>query len=83
MNNNGTEATTTTRLMLLNARSIKNKDHIIIAELENYKIELAVLTETWIKSNQQDEAWLNQSKFKQGNYDIIIHNQLGTRKGEE
>ena len=41
-NNNGTEATTTTRLMLLNARSTKNKDHIIIAELENHKIEIAV-----------------------------------------
>ena len=28
--------------MLLNARSIKNKNHIIIAELENHKIEFAV-----------------------------------------
>ena len=37
--------------MLLNARSIKNKDHVIIAELENNKIEIAILTETWIKSN--------------------------------
>ena len=72
-NNNGTEATTT-RLKLLNVRSIKNKDHIIIAELENYKIEIAVLTETKMKLNQQDKAWLNQSKFKQGNYDIITHN---------
>ena len=33
------------------------------------------------KSNQQDEAWLNQSKFKQGNYNIITHNQLGDKRG--
>ena len=49
MSNNGTEVKTTTRLMLLNARSIKNEDYIIIAELENNKIEIVVLTETWIK----------------------------------
>ena len=72
--NNDTEATTATRLMLLNARIIKKKHHIIIAELENHKMEIAVLIETWIKLNQQDEAWLNQSKFKQDNDDIITHN---------
>ena len=38
MNNDGTEVKTTAGLMLLNARSIRNKDHIIIAELENNKI---------------------------------------------
>ena len=38
MNNKGTAVKTTTILMLLNARSINNKDHIIIAELENNKI---------------------------------------------
>ena len=59
--------------MLLNARSIKNKDHVIIAELKYHK-KFAVLTEIWIKSNQQDEVWLNQSKFKWGIYDIITHN---------
>ena len=47
--------------MLLNARLIKNKDHIIIAELEDNKIETAVHTKTWIKLNQQDKAWFNQS----------------------
>ena len=81
MNNNGTKAKTKSRLKLLNARSIKNKDHIIIAELEKYKIEIAVLTETWIKSNQHDKAWLNQSKFKQVNYNIITHNLLGDKRG--
>ena len=81
MSNNGTGVKTTTWLMLLNARSIKNKDHIIIAEPENNKIE--ILTETWIKSKQQDEACLNQSKFKQGNYDIITQINQGKRKGEE
>ena len=47
-----------------------------ITELENNKIEISVLTETWIKSNQQDKAWLNQYEFKQGNYDIITCNHL-------
>ena len=75
MNNSGTEVKKkNTRLMLLNARSIKNKDYIIIVELENSKIEIALLTETWIGSNQQDKAWPNQSEFKQDNYHIIRHN---------
>ena len=80
-NNNGTSVKTTTRLILLNARSIKKKNHIIIAELENNKIEIAIHTETWIKSNQQHKAWLNQSKFKQGNYYIITHKWLGDKQG--
>ena len=81
MNNNGTKDTTTARLMLLNARSIKNMDHIIMADIENHKIEIAVLTETWIKLNEQEKAWLNQFKSKQGNYNIITHKQPGDRRG--
>ena len=48
-NNNGTRLKKITKLMLLNARLIKNKDNIITDELENNKIEIVVLTETWIK----------------------------------
>ena len=34
-----------------------------------------VLTETWLKVNTEDQAWLNQSDFKQGNYDTLTHNR--------
>ena len=68
--------------MLLNAKSIKNYDHIIMAELENHRIEIAVLTETWIMSNQQDISWLNQSEFKQGTMTSSPTTDLGTSEGE-
>ena len=32
---------------------------------------MAVLTETWLKDDTEDQAWLNQSDFKQGNYDKL------------
>ena len=52
-----------------------------MAELENHKIEIEVLTETRIKSNQQDKAWFNQSKFKQGNCNIFKHKSLEDNRG--
>ena len=83
MNNNGTKATTTSRLMPLNARSIKNKDNIIMAELENQKVEIAVLTDTWIKLNQLGESWLNQSNSNRATMTSSHTTNQGTREREE
>ena len=52
-----------------------------MAEQDNQKVEIAVLIEAWIKLNEEDEAWLNQSEFRQGNYYIITHNWPGENRG--
>ena len=70
------------RLATLNARLVKNKDLIISQELNDHKIDMAVITETWLKDTPEDEAWANQSQLIQGHYKVKVHNRLGPKKGE-
>ena len=69
------------RLATLNARLVKNNDLIISQELNNHKIDIAVITESWLKDTPEDEAWTDQSELIQGNYKVKIHNRPGPRKG--
>ena len=52
------------RIVKLNARSVKNKDQIIVQELTN---------------NDINAAWLNQSELCQGHYEISTHNRPGEK----
>ena len=75
------ETTSTTRMVTLNARSVERKDQAIIGELNNKNVNIALLAKTWLKDNTKDQAWLDQSDFKQGNYDTLIHNRPSDKKG--
>ena len=52
---NGLEVVNNIRLATLNARLVKNNDLIISQELNNHKIDIAVITETWLKDTPEDE----------------------------
>ena len=49
------------KIATLNARSVKNKDQLLFQELADNDIDIAQITETWLKDSQEDEAWVNQS----------------------
>ena len=59
------------RIVTLNARLVRNKDHIILQELHDSSVDMAVIPETWLKDKEANDAWLNQSELKQFNCDII------------
>ena len=61
--------------------SIKNKDLVLSKQLGNLNINLAVLTETWIKDTPEDKAWLNQSELMQNNITVKTHNRPSQKKG--
>ena len=69
------------RIATLNARSVKNKGHPIVQQLHETGVDLAVITETWLKDTDTDKTRLNQSECKQSNYDILLQNRPGQRKG--
>ena len=69
------------RIATINARSVKNKDQIILQEFTSNDINAAVITETWTKYTQEDLAWLNQSELCQDPYEISTHNRLGEKRG--
>ena len=39
-----------------------------------------MITETWLKDMDIDEAWLNQLELRQSNYDILLQNRPGAKK---
>ena len=70
------------RIATVNARSVRNKDQMIVQELTNNDIYIALITETWTKDTQEDLAWLNQSELCQGHYEISTHNRPGETRGD-
>ena len=54
---NGLEVVNNIRLATFNTRLVQNKDLIISQELNDHKIDIAVITETWLKDTPEDEAW--------------------------
>ena len=67
--------------MTLNARSVRNKDHLIVQELHDSSADMEVITETWLEDTEVYNLCLNQSELKQCNYDVLTQNRPGPKKG--
>ena len=67
------------RLAQFNAQSIKNKDGIILEHLTAGKIDIAVVTETWLKDD--DGIWLQGSNINKGCYRTYTSNRSMKRGG--
>ena len=65
------------RIATLHARSVRNKDQMIVQELTDNDVDVTLITETWTKDTQEDLAWLNQSELCQGHYEISTHSRPG------
>ena len=63
------------KIATLNARSVKNKDQLLFQELTDNSIDIGLITETWLKDTQEDEAWVNQSALQQNSYKTWLHNR--------
>ena len=60
-------------LMLANVQSIKSKTELVMDYLLDNKVDIAILTETWLSDN--DEIWLNTSDLNQHGYKTINQNR--------
>ena len=78
----GKETTSTIKLATLNTRSVKNKNEMIVNEFIKTKIDIGLLTETWLKDTAKYQAWINQSDLTQSNFILQQHHQQGNRKGQ-
>ena len=79
-NHNQEAASNNMRTATLNSWSVKKKDHLIVQQLHETDVDIAVLTETWLKDTDVDDAWLNQLELRQSNYDILLQNRPGPKK---
>ena len=55
-NHNQEAASNNMRIATLNARSVKNKDHLSVQQLPETDKDIAVITETWLKDTDVDKA---------------------------
>ena len=81
MVNQDQEHVRTVCIATINMNSIKNKELLLIEQLNNLNIDLVVLTETWLEDTPEDKAWLEQSKLMQNNFTVRTHNRPGQKKG--
>lgn len=65
----------------LNARSIKNKLQSILSYIYEEKIDLCVITETWLDSTEADQVWLSSQGIQDVGVKMDIHNRQGKRGG--
>ena len=67
------------KIVTLNARSVKNKDHYIMDCIKNFGWDLTVITETWLTEN--DQIWIDASELCKYRNKILMKNRIGKRGG--
>ena len=51
------------RIMLVNAQSMKNKEHALLEHIDDLNTDILGITETWITNNDKDKVWKNSCCF--------------------
>ena len=64
----GKETACTIKLATLNARSVKNKDEMIVNEFIKDKIDIGLLTGISLNDTHEDQASVNQSDLTKSNF---------------
>ena len=67
------------KIVTLNARSVKNKDHYIMDCIRTFDWDLVVITETWLPEN--DQNWIDASELSKYGYKIQTKNRIGKKGG--
>ena len=55
-------------ISVFNAQSIRNKEALILDHLLQHKVDLAVVTETWLMGTDRDKVWLQSSDVNKDIY---------------
>ena len=66
---------------LANVQSIRRKDSILYGYLHSIKYDISVVTETWLRNDEADDAWLQSSDLCINEYNFL--NQIRRIDQEE
>ena len=67
-------------MLTINTRSIKPKEDIILEALNEYKIDLLVTTETWLKDTEDYWQWLSGSELNRNGFQTLPINRKTKRE---
>ena len=77
----GTFIDSNIKLSTLNVRSLKNKSAIVYQELMDNNIDLAVITETWLKDTDSDIDWCKTCEFNNDTFCFKPLNRTSSKGG--
>ena len=66
---------------MLNTRSIKSKEELIMENFSEYKLDALFITETWLQNTDEDNNWLQASEFHKDDHEIFNINRQNKREG--
>ena len=64
---------------LVNIQSLKHKSSDLVTYLNDAKLDLCILTETWLR--EEDDSWVSCSDLNITNYRLSISNRINRRGG--
>ena len=73
--------TSNTRFVLVNARSIKNKDLMLHQHLIEKEIDICIVTETWLVQTDIDKIWYESTVLNRNQFQLFPSNRQGQRGG--
>ena len=65
----------------INVQSIRNKDLQVSELLENYDLDILVLTETWLTNSDTDKQWLENTQLNRHPYNLLQKNRPNGKGG--
>ena len=71
----GRNRTKQLHLLLSNIQSIKNKELLLLEHLNNNRIDIAVITESWLNEDT-DKAWVLTSQLNRNGFNLDTSNQI-------
>ena len=51
------------RIAMVNIRSIKHKEDLLWNAFDDHKIDITIVTETWLQDTNEDTIWVEGSQF--------------------
>ena len=69
------------RFATVNARSLKSRENLISEAIEEYKLNVLKITETWLQVNEEDNQWTKSSELNTYGYLIQTINRINRRGG--
>ena len=69
------------RIATVNIRSIKHKEDLLWNAINDLKIDITILTETWFQDTNKDTIWVEGSQFNKEGLQICTCNRQNTKDG--
>ena len=71
----------TIKLSTINVQSVKNKDLILHEYIYDNKIDLCILTETWLTDSDTGKIWISYTSLNNRSFRMDTSNRIGQQGG--